>query len=65
MRVVRDRGLAKGCVYLGDVDLKAACPGETGEAAGECVSRRAIETGGDTVFREEGRAQVFSCKGTP
>lgn len=64
VRIVLNRELAKGCVYLGDVDLKLACP-DGGKTSQACVSDRAIEAGGNTVFLDGGRAQIFSCEPTP
>jgi hypothetical protein len=65
VRIVLSRELAKGCVYLGDVDLKVACPDALGKTAEDCVSDRAAEAGGNVVFLDGGRAQVFSCESTP
>jgi hypothetical protein len=67
-RVVSDRGAARGCVYVGDLDPKAACPGATGptgSAAEDCLSRRGAEAGADTVVWDGGVAQLFSCKAAP
>lgn len=64
-RVVRDRGAALGCVYVGDLDPKAACPGESGEAAEDCIARRGAEAHADTVIWDGGAgglAQLFTCK---
>ena len=65
VRIVRSREMARGCIYLDDLDLKTACAGEIGEAAEDCVSSRAVEAGGDTVLLDEDRAQIFSCKAAP
>jgi hypothetical protein len=65
VRIVLSRELAKGCVYLGDVDMKLACPDEPGKTSEACASDRAIEAGGNTVFLDGGRAQIFSCEPTP
>ena len=64
VRVVASRDMARGCVYLGDVDLKVACPDEPGRSP-DCVSDRAAEAGGNVVFLDGSRAQVFSCEPTP
>ena len=65
VRIVLSREMAKGCVYLGDVDLKAACPDEPGKTSEACVSARATEAGGNVVFLDGGRAQIFSCEPAP
>ncbi|MFY9550249.1 MAG: hypothetical protein WAU32_03795 [Thermoanaerobaculia bacterium] len=65
VRIVRSRDMAKGCVYLDDVDLKTACAEELGKTSEDCVSDRAIEAGGNMVFLDAGRAQIFSCKAMP
>jgi hypothetical protein len=58
--VVR-RDAVKGCVYLDEVDVKAACPNESEESK-DCLANRAIESGGDTVLLEGDGAQIFACK---
>jgi hypothetical protein len=65
VRIIRSREMARGCVYLDDVDLKTACPEELGKTSEDCVSDRAIEAGGNMVFLDAGRAQIFSCKAMP
>jgi hypothetical protein len=65
VRIVLSREMAKGCVYLGDVDLKAACADELGKTPDDCISDRATEAGGNVVFLDAGRAQIFSCEPTP
>jgi hypothetical protein len=69
-RVVRERGAARGCVYVGDLDPKTACPGATGASsavAEDCLARRGAEAGADTVVFDSvsGSAQLFACKATP
>jgi hypothetical protein len=65
VRIVLSREMAKGCVYLDEVDLKAACPDELGATSDDCVSDRATKAGGDMVLVDGDRAQIFSCKATP
>jgi hypothetical protein len=65
VRIVLRREMAKGCVYLDEVDLKAACRDELGKAPEDCVADRATEAGGNMVFLDGGRAQIFSCRATP
>ncbi len=68
-RVVRERESARGCVYLGDLDPKTACPGTTAAAAEDCLARRGAEAHADTVVlasdSANGSAQLFACKATP
>jgi len=66
-RVVSDRGAARGCVYVGDLDPKIACSLDMG-ATEDCLARAGAEAGGDTVIwdaRTGGLAQLFTCKATP
>ena len=65
VRFISSREMAKGCVYLGDVDVKAACPDAPGKTPEDCLSDRATEGGGNVVFSDGGRAQIFSCETTP
>jgi len=65
VRIVPNREMAKGCVYIEEVDLTAACRDELGKTSDDCVSNRATEAGGNVVFLEGGRAQIFSCEPTP
>jgi hypothetical protein len=61
---VARRDAVKGCVYLDEVDVKAACPNESDESK-DCLANRAIESGGDTVLLEGDGAQIFACKASP
>jgi hypothetical protein len=64
---VSDRGAARGCVYVGDLDPKIACSLDMG-ATEDCLARAGAEAGGDTVIwdaRTGGLAQLFTCKATP
>jgi hypothetical protein len=61
---VARRDAVKGCVYLDEVDVKAACPNESDESK-DCLANRAIESGGDTVLLEGDGAQIFACKSSP
>jgi hypothetical protein len=65
VRFVSSRETAKGCVYLGDVDVKVACPDTLGKTSEDCVSDRATEVGGNVVYLDGGRAQIFSCEPAP
>jgi hypothetical protein len=58
---VARRGAVKGCVYLDEVEVKAACPNGSEESK-DCLANRAIESGGDTVLLEGDGAQIFACK---
>jgi hypothetical protein len=70
-RVVSDRGAARGCVYVGDLDAKAAC--ESGTATEDCLARRGGEAGADMVVWDAatgagasvGFAQLFRCNAAP
>lgn len=61
VRLVQSREAVKGCVYLGDVDLKAECPVEGGTPI-SCIAERAARAGGNTVLIEGDRAPIFSCR---
>ena len=66
-RVVSDRGAARGCVYVEDLDPKIACSLDTG-ATEDCLARAGAEAGGDTVIWDDGTgglAQLFRCGATP
>jgi hypothetical protein len=66
-RVVSDRGAARGCVYVGDLDPKSACALDTGSTE-DCLARSGAAAGGDTVVWEgaaASAAQVFTCKASP
>jgi hypothetical protein len=65
VRFVSSREMARGCVYLGDVDVKAACPDALGNTSQDCIRDRATEGGGNVVFLDDSRAQIFSCETTP
>lgn len=58
------RDAVKGCVYLDEVDVKAACPNGSEESK-DCLANRAIESGGNTVLLEGDGAQIFACKVSP
>ena len=60
---MRDRGAARGCVYVGDLDPKPACALDLGPTE-DCLARVAAAGGGDTVVWDggtAGTAQDFSC----
>ena len=59
VRATADRSLARGCVYLGDVNWTAACS-ESGACAEEVG-----KLGGNLVVHGTGRAEVFWCRPTP
>jgi hypothetical protein len=62
VRLVQSREAVKGCVYLGDVDLRAECPVEGTGTPISCIAERAARAGGNTVLVEGDRAPIFSCK---
>jgi hypothetical protein len=63
-RVVSDRGAARGCVYVGDLDPKSACALDPGSTE-DCLARSGAEAGADTVVWEASAssAQLFRCAG--
>ena len=63
-RATTDRSLARGCVYLGDLDWTAACGEAAGAASGPCAeeSRR---LGGNLIVQGGSSAEVFWCRPTP
>jgi hypothetical protein len=61
---VARRDAVKGCVYLDEVNAKAACPNGPEESK-DCLANRAIESGGNTVLLEGDGAQIFACKASP
>jgi hypothetical protein len=61
VQLVQSREAVKGCVYLGDIDLKAECPVEGGTPI-SCIAERAARAGGNTVLVEADRAPIFYCK---
>lgn len=62
VRLVQSREAVKGCVYLGDMDLRAKCPVEGAGTPISCIAERAARAGGNTVLVEGDRAPIFSCK---
>jgi hypothetical protein len=63
-RVVSDRGAARGCVYVGDLDPRSACALDAGSTE-DCLARSGAEAGADTVVWDAsaGSAQLFRCAG--
>jgi hypothetical protein len=61
---VARRDAVKGCVYLDEVNVKAACPNGSGESK-DCLADRAIGSGGNTILLEGDGAQIFACKASP
>lgn len=62
VRLVQSREAVKGCVYLGDIDLRAECPVEGAGTPISCISERAARAGANTVLIEGDRAPIFFCK---
>ena len=62
VRLVQSREAVRGCVYLGDIDLRAECPVEGAATPISCMAERAARAGGNTVLIEGDRAPIFSCK---
>jgi hypothetical protein len=62
VRLVQSREAVKGCVYLGDINLKAECPVEGTATPISCIAERAARAGGNTVLIEGDRAPIFFCK---
>jgi hypothetical protein len=62
VRLVQSREAVKGCVYLGDINLKTECPVEGTGTPISCIAERAARAGGNTVLVEGDRAPIFSCK---
>jgi hypothetical protein len=61
---VARRDAVKGCVYLDTVDVKTVCPNGSEESK-DCLTDRAIGSGGNTVLLEGDGAQIFACKASP
>jgi hypothetical protein len=62
VRLVQLREAVKGCVYLGDIDLRAECPADGTGTPISCIAERAARAGGNTVLIDGDRAPIFSCK---
>lgn len=58
-----DRSMARGCVYLGDVEW-TACGEAAGAASGPCAEE-ARKLGGNLIVHAGPRAEVFWCRPAP